>query len=108
VPLDARLEFLLRDYAYLGEDREALVAQLDKLRGLQSNETIERWLGWARQAELPALFSELMTLHYDPLYSRSQPGYLRGWAQAQTVELQQLDEDALQAGAARLLRPHSQ
>ena len=102
-PREARLDFLLRDYAYLGDDREALAVQLDKLHGLQSNETIERWLNWARAGVLPSLFGELMVLHYDPLYSRSQPGYLRQWAQAVPVALNTLDDDALQRCAEGLL-----
>ena len=68
----ARLAFLLRDYAWLGDDRGDLVARLSLLRGLQSGETIERWCAWAGAGDLPALFAELIALHYDPLYARSQ------------------------------------
>ncbi len=98
----ARLQFLLRDYAYLGDDRAALVARLEMLRGLQANETIDRWVSWARSGDLPNLFGELMVLHYDPLYSRSQPGYLRQWAQAVPVELDTLDEATLRRCAEGL------
>jgi len=38
---DARLEFLVRDYAYLGDDVSELQRKIDFLKGLQSNETIE-------------------------------------------------------------------
>lgn len=68
----ARLEFLLRDYAWLGEDRGDLVTRLSLLRGLQSGETIERWCAWAEAGDLQPLFADMIALHYDPLYARSQ------------------------------------
>ena len=69
---EARLELLLRDYAWLGHDRADLIARIALLRGLQSGETIARWTGWAAEGNLPALFADLIAGHYDPLYARSQ------------------------------------
>lgn len=68
----ARLEFLVRDYAYLGDDVTELQRKIDCLKGLQSNETIERWKALAGAHDLPTLFGEFIDLHYDPLYHRSQ------------------------------------
>jgi tRNA 2-selenouridine synthase len=101
VPLPARLDFLLRDYAHLGEDREALAAQLGLLAELHPRATIERWQAWARQGELPALFEQLMLQHYDPLYGRSQR---RGSAPAVRIESVALDAAAIDAIAARLVQ----
>jgi len=69
---DARLEFLVRDYAYLGDDVAELQRKIDFLKGLQSNETLARWKALAAEHDLPALFAEFIDLHYDPLYHRSQ------------------------------------
>ncbi len=69
---DARLEFLVRDYAYLGDDISDLQTKIGLLKGLQSNETLARWQELAGRHELPTLFGELMDQHYDPLYRRSQ------------------------------------
>lgn len=68
----ARLDYLLRDYAYLGDDPAALARTLGQLHGLQSNETLARWQSWALQRDLAPLYRELMALHYDPRYARSQ------------------------------------
>lgn len=65
----ARLAFLLRDYANLGDDR-ALAGQLGTLRELHGGLTITRWQGWAAEGALEPLFAELMARHYDPLYER--------------------------------------
>ncbi len=69
---EARLAYLLRDYAYLGDDREALAAKLALLKELQGKERVQRWQDRARAGDLPALFAELMGMHYDPHYERSQ------------------------------------
>jgi len=75
---EARIDFLLRDYAYLGDDPEALKFKLACLKRLISAETLERWSGYADAHALPELFSELIDQHYDPLYRRSQnSNYLR-------------------------------
>lgn len=74
----ARLEFLLRDYAYLGDDPELLQKRLRHLSGLHSNERLAGWLQMAQTGALPALFAELVDHHYDPLYQKSQNGnYVR-------------------------------
>jgi tRNA 2-selenouridine synthase len=104
--VDARLDYLLRDYAYLGDDAQALAARLDQLHGLQSNETIARWKQWAVAHELAPLFRELMTLHYDPLYARSQHGNFRELANAVRIDTDSLAEDRLAALAARIVARH--
>ena len=82
----ARLAFLLRDYAYLGDDAEGLSLKLGYLKELQGRERVERWQGWAMEGCLPPLFDELMRLHYDPQYERSQSKHFVQWAQRQVVE----------------------
>ena len=100
----ARLAHLLHDYAYLGDDGEALAAQIGLLHGLQANETLERWQAWARQHQLPLLFEELMRLHYDPLYGRSQHSNFLRLTDAQRVETDTLDEAALPELARQVAR----
>lgn len=102
-----RLAFLLREYAFLGDDRADLVAKIERLRGLQSNETLARWTAWAAAGELEPLFDELMRLHYDPLYRRSQEGSFERLRHAVRIEVDALD-DAGTAGAAAaiLTTPH--
>ena len=101
---DARLAYLLSDYAYLGDDREALAMKLALLHGLQSNETLARWQEWARGGELAPLFSELMTLHYDPLYARSQHGNFPQLRDARRVEAERLDDAGIEALARNIIR----
>lgn len=76
----ARVDFLLRDYDYFLAAPERLNACLRPLRNLQSSETIGRWQDYARDGQWRDLVSELLALHYDPLYSRSQARNYSGFA----------------------------
>lgn len=82
---EARLDFLLRDYANLGDDPQLLAHQLHNLRELHGGEVIARWQAWAHGRNLAALFAELMARHYDPLYARSQGTNLQQWEERQSV-----------------------
>ena len=99
---EARLDYLLRDYVYLGDDGPRLAETLGQLHGLQANETITRWQAWAVAGELRPLFAELMALHYDPLYLRSQNGNYQRLRTAVQVEAVALDEAALLALATEI------
>jgi tRNA 2-selenouridine synthase len=100
----ARLAYLLRDYAYLGDDREGLAERLGKLKELQGKESVARWQQWARAGELEPLFAELMTQHYDPHYERSQERHFQAWAQRRRVPADELTEDGVAALAQQLMR----
>jgi tRNA 2-selenouridine synthase len=97
-----RLAYLLRDYAYLGDDRERLADLLGLLKEMQSNETIARWKAWAMAGELEPLFEELMALHYDEHYERSQAAHLSQWRDAALVPASDLSPDGVEAVAARV------
>ncbi len=72
VAREARLHYLLKEYALLGNDPEELVRKLSFLKGIVDNQTLERWKNCAMARDLPTLYAELIAQHYDPLYSRSQ------------------------------------
>jgi tRNA 2-selenouridine synthase len=100
----ARLAYLLRDYAYLGDDRQALADRLGQLKELQGKETVARWQQWAQEGALTPLFAELMSLHYDPHYSRSQARNFAQWNQRQAVSTDDLSDAGIDALADRVLQ----
>jgi tRNA 2-selenouridine synthase len=100
---EARLAYLLRDYAYLGDNAEALANQLGMLKELQGKETVQRWQGWARAGELSPLFAELMALHYDPHYARSQARHFTAWPERARVESSDLSDMGIEAVADAVL-----
>jgi tRNA 2-selenouridine synthase len=104
VPHPARLEYLLRDYAYLGDRPQWLADQLSPLKPLHGNAVIAAWQGMALAGNLPQLFSELATQHYDPSYARSQRNHFREWGRRRVIHAQSLTDEAI-AALARELAP---
>jgi tRNA 2-selenouridine synthase len=102
-PRAARVEFLLRDYEWLTQDIDALVALIEQLKGLQANSTLERWTAWAREREFARLVDELLELHYDPQYGRSQRGNFLRLKDARRVPAASLDDEAIAALAKAIL-----
>ena len=100
---EARLAFLLDDYAYLGDDGHALAATLEHLHDLHSRETLTRWQNWARARSLPTLFEELMRLHYDPSYARSQASHFFQWGARRNVTTADLSEAGIATLAQQVL-----
>lgn len=101
--LEARIEFLLRDYAYFSADPADLAERLGFLRGLHSNESLQRWRELALGGQLAALYRELLEQHYDPLYRRSLGKNYPQREQGPSFATADLSEAGLDALAARIL-----
>ncbi len=102
MPLPARVDFLLDDYAHFVTDTEAFCERLEALRELRGAAVVERWQAQARSGELRAVVQELLTLHYDPGYRRSTERNYAGFAAAQQVDLLDATPAALNAAASSL------
>ncbi len=101
--LDARVEFLLRDYDYAVADPAWLLERLDHLKGLQSNETLAHWQALIAAGDFPALVTELLAKHYDPLYQRSQERNYDSFDASTRYAADRLDATALDQLAAEIL-----
>ena len=99
----ARLAYLLDDYAYLGENPAALAARLERLRGLIDNATLNRWQTWAHERNLSDLFRELIIRHYDPLYARSQHKNFQQLIGARQLMTDDLSEEGVRRLAAEVI-----
>lgn len=100
---EERLSYLLRDYAYLGDDPEALAQRLGALVELHGKETVQRWQAWARAGALAPLFEELMRLHYDPHYGRSQARNFVQWDGRVQVSAPDLSAEGIAGVAGAVL-----
>ncbi len=80
-PIEARVDFLLDDYAYFFDQPNFLINRLEILHSLVSRETLNRWRELVGTANWPTLVRELLEMHYDPLYRRSQAGNFTGMQQ---------------------------
>ena len=100
---EARIAFLLRDYAYLGDDVEALKDKIGAMKAVQSNETLAQWKALADVHDLKRLFGEFIDRHYDPLYQRSQNRNFAGFTNAPRYVTDDLSPPALDALARQIL-----
>jgi len=91
----ARLGYLLRDYHYLGDHPDQLVLQLGKMKEQRGAEVVARWQAWALDRNLQPLFEELMALHYDPLYARSQRKNYQAWDARQSLSTDDLSPQGI-------------
>ncbi|MCG2577350.1 tRNA 2-selenouridine(34) synthase MnmH [Dechloromonas sp. XY25] len=96
--LEARVSFLLKDYDYFLCRPELLTPRLEVLRSQQSRETIARWHELVSTGDWPALVRELLEIHYDPLYHRSQNTNFTGQQHPETFTT----DDLSPAGITRL------
>jgi tRNA 2-selenouridine synthase len=101
-PPSERVGFLLRDYDYFLQNPAWLAEKIEHLKGLQSNETIARWQAMIAAGEFAALFAELLELHYDPLYQRSQDKNYR-YADAPAFAAENLSPAGIEDVARRIL-----
>jgi tRNA 2-selenouridine synthase len=101
--LDARVGFLLKDYDYFLTRPEFLGRRLDVLRMLQSRETVARWQQLIGEANWPTLVRELLELHYDPLYQRSQDRNYAGMQDSGNFSTDDLSGDGISRLAAAIV-----
>ena len=94
---------MLRDYANLGDDPTLLARQLGVLKELHGKQVIARWQDWAQAGALAPLFAELVALHYDPLYARSQNTHLHQWTTRRTLASDDLSDAGIEALAEAML-----
>ena len=100
---DARIDYLLREYAWLGDDGALLADKLGTLRELLAKDVLAQWQAWAREGALQPLLSELLNKHYDPLYKRSQSRDLRALPDAAVVGADDLSAPGIASLAQRIL-----
>lgn len=100
MPLAARVDFLLDDYAHFVQDVESFCQRLAALREVRGAAIVERWQAEARAGRLAAVVEELLTLHYDPIYERSMQRNFAGFDAAPTLDLPDAAAGTLAAAAA--------
>lgn len=100
--LPARVAYLLRDYAYLGDRPDWLAEQLGQLKELHGKDTVAAWQAQALAGELPVLFEALATRHYDPAYARSQAAHFTRWADRRVISADSLEPAGIEALARQI------
>jgi tRNA 2-selenouridine synthase len=82
MPLPARVAFLLEDYAHFVDDVDSFCLRLDALREVCGAEVVGAWKAQAHQGLLADVVQDLLTRHYDPIYTRSMQRNFTGFGTA--------------------------
>jgi len=101
-PLETRVAGLLQDYRHYVENPEMLVAQLQSLHRFHGEKQLEHWATLIHAGDIATMVAELLTLHYDPSYSRATTKHYVNLDQAPRITLEDLSADALKAIAKGL------
>ncbi|WP_035384796.1 tRNA 2-selenouridine(34) synthase MnmH [Ferriphaselus sp. R-1] len=99
VPIRARIELLLEDYAHFLGDPTALLENLVHLTELHGKQTIQHWQTLAETGHWATLVEELLTRHYDPAYQRSTQSNYARLEHARQLTLDSLTPASLQTQA---------
>ncbi|WP_286899155.1 tRNA 2-selenouridine(34) synthase MnmH [Achromobacter sp. UBA2119] len=101
---DDRTRFLQQDYARLFDTPDWLKAQLQRMLGLHSRETIKGWITLVDEGRREDLARELIDRHYDPAYARSSQSHFVHLAQAVQVDFRPNDADVVEQARALIGR----
>ncbi len=88
--LSARVDFLLEDYAHFLSNPALLKHRLGHLKNVVSHEQLAAWDSLMAEGNWRALVESLLTIHYDPLYRRSQAHSFTHYADAQRLSTDDL------------------
>lgn len=91
-PVEVRVLLLREDYAHFLHDPVSLRRQLDRLKGLYSNELLNRWHALCEAQAWDAFIAELLERHYDPAYGKSIRGNYPNYERAYCLTLNGLKE----------------
>jgi len=100
-PAAARARHIVETYADITSDLAAIEEALSRLPRHIGREQRDAWRALARAGDFLSLAEQLIHVHYDPAYRRSEA--TRTGRVAARLTLDDLDPAALSAAAARLL-----
>ena len=102
-PVSARVQLLMEDYKHFLSDPALLIERLTPLLPLHGRQVLDHWQMLAEQGEWITLVEKLLTQHYDPSYQRSTMHNFANLPTAKVLQLESLDEPALQAAVTTVI-----
>lgn len=103
VPLSARVQLLIEDYAHFLAAPDLLNTRLAHLVELRGREAVAAWQSQAQAGAWPELVAALLAQHYDPAYLKSLSRNYAPRPDDLTLNTPDLTPASLQAITARIL-----
>jgi tRNA 2-selenouridine synthase len=103
--LAQRVALIKDEYGLRIDDPAVLAQRLQPLAPLVGKTVLKRWEALAAESDWDALIGELLSLHYDPLYTRSLQRHftVASASDGQTIEVSDISASAIAALAADVL-----
>jgi tRNA 2-selenouridine synthase len=101
---EERVALLLEDYEFFVTDPAHFCERLQALIELRGKGVVDGWVEKVAAGKTPEVVLELLTQHYDPMYSASIQRNFKQYGQAQACVLSNRSGDALAAAASQLNR----
>ena len=98
-----RVALLRQEYQHFLDNPALLQLQMDRLRGMYSNEQLDKWQNMYSQHQWDEFVAELLTLHYDPAYTKSIYSHYPDYEQAPQLHLNSLEISSFQLLATEAL-----
>jgi tRNA 2-selenouridine synthase len=102
-PTPLRVALLKDEYEHFLTAGDSLAGRLDRLAPLHGKKTIDRWNEMAASGDHDALITQLLALHYDPVYTRSMERNFPRHADARVVEVADISAEGFRALAQVIL-----
>ncbi|QCB45267.1 tRNA 2-selenouridine(34) synthase MnmH [Hydrogenophaga sp. PAMC20947] len=104
LPDTERVALLLEDYDFFVKDPEHFCERLQALVELRGKAVVDGWVEKVAAGKTPEVVLELLTMHYDPMYSASIKRNFTQYGQAQACVLADRSEASLDKAAESLCR----
>ncbi|HEU0186314.1 MAG TPA: tRNA 2-selenouridine(34) synthase MnmH [Gallionellaceae bacterium] len=102
-PAALRVALLREDYLHFLHDPALLRQQLERLKGMYSNEELQRWHDLCDAGQWDEFVAGMLERHYDPAYSKSIYSHYPNYEQAPQLHLKSLDHNGFLALAKEAL-----
>ncbi|MDT8991708.1 tRNA 2-selenouridine(34) synthase MnmH [Curvibacter sp. APW13] len=100
---DQRVRLLMEDYDFFVQNTDRFCERLEALTQARGRATIERWQEQVHTGHIADVVLELLTAHYDPVYTQSMQRNFVRYPHARTVNASGIDATAMRSVARELL-----
>jgi len=102
--LEERIELLLEDYAFFTAQPAYFCEKLDALTAQRGKAVIQSWKASVMQGDFKPVVQDLLTLHYDPVYTQSMQRNFQKFGSASLAEPANRSNAAMQAVAKEIIQ----
>lgn len=101
--LDARVEYIIQDYPWFTQNQKLIRRKVSLLKNAHGSRQVKEWVSFIENNQWEELVKSLLSIHYDPSYSRSLGNNQR--SVAGNINLPTMENSMLNNAIETLLSP---